>query len=148
MSQEGILIFSGVVSILFILVGIYGIQQKRKFSKRMQMMQKITGVVVDFDVVQHRNEENTMEDLYFPIYEYDWGGMKKRLKSNSSKQAEPSIGKNVQILIDPQTQDAVCLEDEKSSQLVLLIFGAVGVAVLILVVLIKTGILPFFWWCL
>ena len=142
MSQDGILIFSGVVSILFILVGIYGIQQKRKFSKRMQMMQKTTGVVVDFDVVQHHNEENTLEDLYFPIYEYDWGGIKKQLKSNSSKQAEPSIGKTVRILIDPQTQDAVCLEDEKSSQLVLLIFGAIGVAALILVVLVKTGILP------
>lgn len=147
MSQDGILIFSGVVSIIFILLGIYGIQQKRKFSKRMQMMHKTTGVVVDFDVVEHRNEDDMMENLYFPIYEYDWGGIKKRLKSNSSRQAEPSLGKNVHILIDPQTQDAVCLEDEKSSQLVLLIFGAVGMTVLLLVVLIKTGILPYFWWC-
>lgn len=66
MSQDGILIFSGVVSILFILVGIYGIQQKRKFSKKMQMMHKTTGVVVDFDVVQHHNEDDMLEDLYFP----------------------------------------------------------------------------------
>ena len=141
MSQDGILIFSGVVSILFILVGIYGIQQKRKFSKRMQMMQKITGVVVDFDIVQHRSEENTMEDLYFPIYEYDWSGIKRRLKSNSSRQAEPSMGKTVHILVDPQTQDAICLEDEKSSQLVLLIFGAIGVVALVLVILVKAGVL-------
>ncbi|MDE5820214.1 MAG: DUF3592 domain-containing protein [Lachnospiraceae bacterium] len=141
MSQDGILIFSGVVSILFMLVGIYGIQQKRKFSKKMQAMHKITGVVVDFDIVQHRSEENTMEDLYFPIYEYDWSGIKRRLKSNSSRQAEPSMGKTVHILVDPQTQDAICLEDEKSSQLVLLIFGAIGVVALVLVILVKAGVL-------
>ena len=141
MSQDGILIFSGIVSILFMLVGIYGIQQKRKFSKKMQAMHKFTGVVVDFDIVQHRSEENTMEDLYFPIYEYDWSGIKRRLKSNSSRQAEPSMGKTVHILVDPQTQDAICLEDEKSSQLVLLIFGAIGVAALVLVILVKAGVL-------
>lgn len=104
-------------------------------------MHKLTSMIVDYDVVQSSDEDNGVEDTYFPIYEYEWGGTKKRLESKSSVRAGAHLGKTVHILVEPQTENAVCLEDKKQSQFVLLIFGAAGVAALVLVVLVKAGIL-------
>ena len=139
MSETGILIFTGFVCILFMGVGILGIHKKIKFSKSIQTMHKLTGVLVDYTVSQKRDEDNDMIDYYFPIYEYEWGGEKKRLKSNTSGSIK--IGRKVHILVDPQTEKAICMEEEKSSNSFLMLFGVIGVIVFILVLMKAAGII-------
>ena len=137
MSDETILIYTDFVSILFMAIGIFGIYKKIKFSKSIQTMHKITGVLVDYDVVQKRDDDNLMVDIYFPIYEYEWGGVKKRLNSTTSGSIK--IGRKVHILVDPQTEKAICLEDIKRSDIVFPIFGVIGVVTFVLVLLKATG---------
>lgn len=140
MSQEGTLIFGFVVGILFIAVGIFGISKKIKLAKRIQTMHELSGVIVDFKVGQTRDEHDYMRDVYSPIYEYEWNGIKKRLNSKVCVQKEPSIGKTVHILLNPMTGEAICMEDEQKSQGFLVIFGIIGIAVVILMILLKMGI--------
>lgn len=84
MSEGAILIFGFFVSFAFMAVGILGIYKKVKFSKSIQSMQKVTGIMVDSTVSQYRDEDNDLRDAYFPVYEYDWGGVKKRLYSTTN----------------------------------------------------------------
>ena len=137
MSDEAILIYVGFVSILFMAVGIFGICKKIKFSKSIPAMHRVTGVLVDYDVVQKRDDDNLMVDVYFPIYEYEWGGVKKRLESTTSGSVK--AGRKVHILVDPQTEKAICLEDVKRSDIAFPIFGVIGVAAFVLVLLTAAG---------
>ena len=134
------MIFGFFVSFAFMAVGIFGIIKKTKFSKSIQSMHKTTGVMVDYTVGQYRDEDNDIRDAYFPVYEYEWGGVKKRLKSTTNA-LRIKIGRQVHILIDPQTEKAICLEEQKASDALLLIFGIIGVLTFILMLLLATGIL-------
>ena len=139
MTEGGILIFTGFVCILFMGVGILGIYKKVKFSERIRTMHTIIGVLVDYDEVEKRDANNDMVWDYFPIYEYEWGGETRRLKSTTSSRMK--IGRKVHILVDPQTENAICMEGEKESNSVLLVFGGIGVIVFILVLLKATGVI-------
>lgn len=127
MPEGAVLFFVGFVCFAFIAVGILGIYREIKFSKSIRSMHKVTGIMVDSSVCQQHDDDNLLIDYYFPIYEYEWGGEKKQLKSTTNV-LRIKIGKEVHILIDPQTEKAVCLEEERKSNLLLLIFGAIGLA--------------------
>ena len=135
-----VLIFGFFVSFAFMAVGIFGIYKKMKFSKSIQSMYKITGVMVDSTVGHYRDEDNDMREAYFPVYEYEWGGITKRLYSTTNA-LSIKIGRQVHILIDPRTEEAICLEEQKASDSLLLIFGIIGVLTLVLMVMLVTGIL-------
>ena len=132
--------FGFFISFAFMAVGILGIHKKIKFSKSIQSMHKVPGVIVDTHVVQQHDEENTLQDVHFPVYEYDWGGVKKRLDGTSNA-LRIKIGRRVHILIDPQTEKAICMEEQKASDGLLLIFGFIGVLTLIMMLMLVTGIL-------
>lgn len=131
MPEGAALFFVGFVCFAFIAVGILGIYREIKFSKRIQSMHKVTGIMVDSHVCQQHDDDNLLIDYYFPIYEYEWGGIKKRLESTTNV-LRIKIGRKVHILIDPQTEKAICLEEERGSNLLLLIFGVIGLAVPVL----------------
>ena len=138
MSQEVSLIFSGFVGILFMAVGILGIFRRNKFTQSIQNMYKLDGVLVEYTEHETRDEDNDIRTIYCPVYEYDWKGTKKRLYSTSSAPGLklPAIGRQVHILVDPKTEQAICLEDEKSSMLVYLVFGVIGLLTFILVLVV------------
>ncbi len=133
------MISTGFICILFIAVGILGIYKKAKFAEKLRNMRTVTGIMVDWVEVQGYNSDNDIVTNRFPIYEYEWCGEKKRLKSSHS--AKIKIGKRVHILIDPQTGETLCLEDEKATNAGFLIFGGIGVLVLILVLLKAAGVI-------
>lgn len=139
MTEGGILIYTGFVCILFMGVGILGIYRKVKFSERIRTMHTIIGVLVDYDVAEKRDENNDIVTCYFPIYEYEYGGETRRLESTTSSLMKK--GRKVHILVDPQTEKAICLEGEKESNSLLLIFGGIGVIVFILVLLKAAGVI-------
>lgn len=94
-------------------------------------------MLVDTTVVHHINE---ISDDYFPVFEYEWGGVKKRLESKTNA-SRIKIGRKVRILVDPETEEAICPEEQNASDSILLIFGVIGVLVLVLVVLLGMGVL-------
>lgn len=142
MPEGAIYVFIGLVCVLFIGVGILGIYKKIQFRKSIRNMHMIDGVLVDTTVAQRRDENDIhqMWDEYFPIYEYEWGGVKKRLESHTNA-SRIKIGRKVHILVDPKTEEAICLEEQNASDSLLLIFGVIGVLFFIMVVLLFTGVL-------
>ena len=143
MSDGVILVFTAFVSLLFILVGILGIYRKTKFMKSITAMHMVDGMIVDHTVSQVLDEDRDVRDVYSPVYEYEWKGVKKRLKGTVSVSvAKNPVGKKVHILVDPKTETAVCLEEKKNEEAALLVFGVIGVLVFILVILSAIGVLP------
>lgn len=139
MTEGGILIYTGFVCILFMGVGILGIYRKVKFSERIRTMHTIIGVLADYNEIEKRDEDNDIVTSYFPIYEYEYGGETRRLESTTSSRMKK--GRKVHILVDPQTEKAICLEGEKESNSLLLIFGGIGVIVFVLVLLKAAGVI-------
>lgn len=139
MTEGGILIYTGFVCILFMGVGILGIYRKVKFSERIRTMHTIIGVLADYNEIEKRDEDNDIVTSYFPIYEYEYGGETRRLESTTSSRMKK--GRKVHILVDPQTEKTICLEGEKESNSLLLIFGGIGVIVFILVLLKAAGVI-------
>ena len=137
MSEGPLLVFGVFVSVVFMAIGILGIHKKRKFTKSMY---KVAGVLVDTTVCQQHDDDNIIQDIHFPVYEYEWQGVKKRLYSTTNA-LHVKIGRPVHILIDPQTEEAICLEEQKASDSMLLIFGVIGLLTLVLMILLGTGIL-------
>lgn len=76
----------------------------------------IDGVLVDTTVAQRRDENDIhqMWDEYFPIYEYEWGGVKKWLESHTNA-SRIKICRKVHILIDSKAEEAICLEEQNAS---------------------------------
>ena len=143
MSDGVILVFTAFVSLLFMMVGILGIYRKTKFMKSITAMHMVDGMIVDHTVSQVLDEDRDVRDVYNPVYEYEWKGMKKRLKGTVSVSvAKNPVGKKVHILVDPKTETAVCLEEKKNEEAALLVFGVIGVLVFILVILSAIGVLP------
>ena len=143
MSDGVILVFTAFVSLLFILVGILGIYRKTKFMKSITAMHMVDGMIADHTVSQVLDEDRDVRDVYSPVYEYEWKGVKKRLKGTVSVSvAKNPVGKKVHILVDPKTETAVCLEEKKNEEAALLVFGVIGVLVFILVILSAIGVLP------
>ena len=143
-SENATIVFGYFISVLFMAVGVLGIYKKVKRSQNAHNMLSFLGVQVDYTVGTSKDSEGTETDIYYPVYEYDWGGEKRRLSSNigSSGKKYRTIGRQVQILVNPQTREAICKEDEKAGDVIFLIFGIVGLATLALMLALSFGILP------
>ncbi|MDE6640554.1 MAG: hypothetical protein K2K63_08530 [Acetatifactor sp.] len=135
------LIFWRIVSILFMAVGILGIIKKVKRLKSIRGMHKTIGRLVEYNVGPERDEDDF--DLFYPVYEYKWEGKKRLFYSKAGVLGYQchTRGKRVHIIIDPQTKKVTCLEDKKSYDSKLLIFGVIGVFALVLTLMIETGML-------
>lgn len=120
--------FGYFISILFIGIGVWGIYRKVQLNQKAPDLQVIDGVQVDY-VVDHGTGDDA--DSYFPIYEYEWMGERRRFKGSigSNGKKYRTIGRKVHILRDPATDQVCCKEDEKSSFGIFLIFGIIGVVV-------------------
>ena len=147
MSGAG-LIFLGIVSILFMALGILGICKKVKFSKSIRGMYKLTGRLAEYNVVPTHDEEDEDDDfildMFFPIYEYEWKGEERRAYSTNGVLGYQchTRGKRVRILMDPQTEKVTCLDAKKPYESILLTFGVIGVFVFIVTLMLGTGRLP------
>ncbi|MDE6210156.1 MAG: hypothetical protein K2M73_10865 [Lachnospiraceae bacterium] len=129
-----------ILSIAFIAVGVFGIFKKHKMEQNLHNMISLTGIQVDYKISKSTHNHRS-QSIYTPIYEYDWGGEKKRFCGplGSSGKKYSTIGRMVHILVNPQTGDAVCQEDEKSSFLFSLFFGIIGIACLALMIALSFG---------
>lgn len=142
MSGGAGLIFLGVVSILFMALGILGICKKVKRLKSTRGMHKTIGGLVEYHVGREPDEDGF--DLFYPVYEYNWKGEQRLFYSKAGVLGYQchTRGKRVHILIDPQTDKVSCLEDKKSYAHILLIFGVIGVFAFVLTLMLGTGMLP------
>ena len=133
------LIFLGIVSILFIAVGILGICKKVKRWRSVRGMHKAIGWLVEYNVGKELDEDGF--DLFYPVYEYKWEGENREFYSKAGVLGYQchTRGKRVHILIDPQTKKVTCMEDKKSYDSILLRFGVIGVFVLVLTLMLGTG---------
>lgn len=143
-SDDAVIIFGYFIGVLFMAIGALGIYKKIKRSQNAHNLLSLFGMQVDYTVGSSTDSEGTETNIYYPIYEYDWGGEKRRFagKMGSSGKKYRTIGRQVHILVNPQTKEAVCKEDENASDGLLLIFGFVGLATLALMVALSSGILP------
>lgn len=132
--------FGYILSIAFIAVGVSGIFKKHKMEQNVHDMISLTGIQVDYKISKSTHNHRS-QSIYKPIYEYDWGGEKKRFCGplSSSGKKYSTIGRMVHILVNPQTGEAVCQEDEKSSILFSLFFGIIGIACLALMIALSSG---------
>lgn len=133
------LIFLGIVSILFMAVGIIGIYMKVKRRKSIRGMHKTIGWLAEYNVGKQPDEDGF--DLFYPVYEYKWEGEKRVFYSKAGVLGYQchTRGKRVHILIDPQTKKVTCLEDKKSYDSILLRFGVIGVFALVLTLMLGNG---------
>lgn len=146
MTEEGVIyIYMGFVCVCFVMVGIMGIFKRIKFLKSIKNMRELIGVVTDYCECWHREngEGISARKYYAPIYEYEWGGVVKQITGSAGygPGRKNKIGAKVHILVDPQTEKAVCREEEMGFHVVMMIFGMIGLAVFVLVVLKGIGIL-------
>ncbi|MDE6016985.1 MAG: hypothetical protein K2H41_15070 [Acetatifactor sp.] len=146
MTEAGaIYIYMGFVSVCFMLVGILGICKQIKFLKRAENLRELIGVVVDYSTSWHREDGDGMSTwkYYAPIYEYEWGGVRKQLTGpvGHGPGRKSKIGAQVHILLDPQTEKAICREDETHFHIIMMILGVIGLLAFVLVLLRGIGIL-------
>lgn len=146
--ELALLVFGYVVSILFMAVGMLGIYKRVKMRHNIHSMRSVTGVLADYTESGSTEGGDTDNDesapkVYYPVYEYDWGGETRRLSGTMgiSEKKDRAIGIRVHILLNPQTGEAICREDEKTSERVALVFGIIGVAVFALMMALSFGVL-------
>ncbi|MDE6420970.1 MAG: DUF3592 domain-containing protein [Lachnospiraceae bacterium] len=129
--ELALLAFGYVISILFMAVGTLGIYKKVKMLRNIRSMHSVTGVLADYAQDGSMDNDETARKVYHPVYEYDWGGETRQLSGTVgiSEIKERTIGRRVHFLVNPQTGEAICREDEKAGERVALVFGGIGVAV-------------------
>lgn len=135
--------FGYLISILFMAVGVFGIYKKNKIKEKEHSMILLPGMQADYTVSQSTGEEGRTLLIYRPVYEYEWGGERRRIVGpvGSSGKKYRTIGRKVHILVDPHTGKAVCREDEMTAGNVYFLFGIIGLLVFILVLVISFVIL-------
>ena len=140
--KETVRLWGYFISILFMAVSVFGIYKNNRTKQKMHDMISLPGIQVDYTIHKGRNSDH-YADIFNPIYEYEWGGEKKRLYSSigSSGEKYRTIGRRVHILVDPQTGKAICQEDEKTAGYLYLLFGIVGLGVFVLMLALSFGIL-------
>ena len=129
------------ISVLFMVAGVCGVYQKNRMKQEMQSMISLPGMQVDYTIT--RATENRMMKIYTPVYEYEWGGERRRIGSpmGGSRRKYRSIGRRVNILVDPHTGKAICEEDTKAGGNLFIGFGIVGIAVFLLLLGVSFGVL-------
>lgn len=140
-------IFSSCIGFLFLSAGIFGICKIILFLKRVRALQRVDGILVDYWLLQKREEDGFCMDYFYPIYEYEWKGETRKLHSKV-RGGSPywlPIDMRVHIYVDSLTENASCLEDQTLAVSVPLTFGALGLVILILTLLISaviSGVFP------
>lgn len=118
--------FGYFISVLFIVIGVWGIYKQMLIKRNESNMQKLSGVVADY-VIDHGSGDDP--DSYFPIYEYEWLGEVKRFKGRTGGNGKKyrTIGRKVIILRDASTGKVCCKEDEAGQSWFFAIFLLFGV---------------------
>lgn len=129
---------------IFTGIGVLGIRTKIAMAHKMQNMVSRTGVLVDYTTNYSKNSDGGSLKVYSPVYEYEWGGEQKRIGSpvSASGKKYRTIGKKVHILVDPHTGEAFCQEDKKTGINIRLLFGAVGIAMIVWMLVMQFHVLP------
>lgn len=143
---NGVALLSGYfIGIVFTAVGVIGLHKKIKRAQDAKNMFSLTGVQVDYTVGRSTDSDGSTTKVYYPIYEYDWGGERRRLSSNigASGKKYRTIGRQVHILVNPQTGDAYCQEDAKAGDGIVLLFGFVGILAIGIMLAISFGAFPY-----
>ena len=118
--------FGYFISVLFIIIGVWGIYKQILLKRKQPDMQVLSGVVADY-TVEHGNGDSS--DSYFPIYEYEWRGEAKRFRGSSGGTSKKyrTIGRKVHILREPDTGKVLCKEDETGHAWFFMIFLLLGI---------------------
>lgn len=133
--------FGYVVSILFIAVGASGIVRWKRLKKRAADMQVLEGVQISFREEWSTDSDGDRIRIYYPVYEYELMGEKRRYESRMGGNAKKyrQVGRKVHMLRDHGTNEVFCREDEKSSFGLQAIFGVVGFLTLLLMLYLSFG---------
>lgn len=137
------LIFSSCIGFLFLSAGIFGIRKILLFLKSVRTLSRADGMLMDYSLLQKREEDGFCMDYFYPLYEYEWNGETRKLRSKV-RGGSPywlPLGMRVHIYVDSLTENAFCLEDQALAVSVPLTFGALGLVILILTLLI--GVINF-----
>lgn len=123
-------IFGYIISIVFIGIGIMGIRKKLELKRSRKNMYAVSGTQADYYC--DKRKQFGEADIYYPIYEFTWNGELRRYQSRlgSSNKKYRTIGRKVQMLIEPETEKIICKEDEQSIGSIYFIFGFIGLLVL------------------
>lgn len=126
------------IACIFIFLGLWlSIFRPHKINKNMVHCEKVEGRIADV-VRQGKNGGNFdhghhhRSQTYSYLYEYEYGGVQRTIKSKtaSNTHTHASIGKKVEIIINHQTGDVFCMDDEKTGVglgVALLIFGVLTI---------------------
>lgn len=133
--------FGYFVSILFIAVGVSGMVRWKRLEKHVAGMQVLEGVQVSFREEWSTDSDGDRIRIYYPVYEYELMGEKRRYESRMGGNAKKyrQVGRVVHMLWDHGTDEVFCREDEKSSFGMQAIFGAVGFLTLLLMLYLSFG---------
>lgn len=136
--EQGKLVFGYVMSIIFMGAGIMGIYKKIKMSQNIHNMISVLGVQTDFVVSYHLRSSTNASEVYQPIYEYEWGGERRQYKSSvaGSHKKYRTIGRQVHILVNPQTGEVFCSEDEKTAGGLFLFIGIFGAVTFVIMLML------------
>lgn len=138
MSESIGFVFSSCIGFLFLSAGIFGICKIFLFLKKVRSLSRVEGMLMDYSLLQKREEDGFSMDYFYPLYEYEWKGETRKLRSKV-RGGSPywlPVGKRVHIYVDSLTENALCLEDQTIAVSVPLTFGALGLVILILTLLI------------
>ncbi len=118
--------FGYFISVLFIIIGVWGIRNQMLIKHKLPDMQVLPGVVAEYTVDRGNGDA---PDSYFPIYEYEWAGEAKRFRGSSGGTAKKyrNIGRHVHILRDQATGKVLCKEDETGRSWFFAIFLLMGI---------------------
>jgi len=108
-------------------------------KKKERCTQMVEARIVDIHKMERRDGGDVTSAYvsYFPIYEYEYKGKIYQRSSNvGNLKSAFEIGKKVIIYIDPQNPETL-YEDSKVPKLIVPIFGAVGVLLLLISVIVK-----------
>lgn len=133
--------FGYFISILFIIVGVSGIVRWKRLEKRAADMQVLEGVQISFREEWSTDSDGDRIRIYYPVYEYELMGEKRRYESRMGGSAKKfrQVGRKVHMMRDYDTDQVYCREDEKSSFGMQMIFGVVGFLTLLLMLYLSFG---------
>lgn len=143
MPQGAERLFTYLISILFMGIGIFGIYGKIRMKQSMHDMISLPGMQMDYTIRRDRASVGHTILIYNPVYEYEWEGEKRRIVGPVGRSGKKyrTIGRKVHILVDPHTGEAVCREDEKTKGNLYFLFGIIGLAVFALLLAQRFGVI-------
>ena len=138
------MVFGFLVSAIFVFLGFWlSVVRPHKINKNMIHCEKVEGKIVDLvkNGLAGKHGSGSRNYSYAYLYEYEYGGVKRTIKSktSSSSNTHSLIGKKVDIIINHQTGDVFCLDDEKTGVGIGVALMIFGIAMLPFVLLVTKG---------